>query len=498
MLHNAWRAVVVLLKGTGVLVGILAILIFVGLVWLTVNPPFATPTTGKLHASTARDVTIAAGQATVAVRLEAKLNDNAMRMSNGQPGPPTLKAAITGTQTGSTDGVRLSLAPGDTTGPSAVVRETSPGQLAWAMPCLDGPGRPCRQLVVLLVEAQPSTTDRKLRLAVTGDLQYPTFVPTPGWSSFDLDLRPVGDPDGMGPNPVSDGAGTVDLAMDRPVVVVPVHVEYGATPTSVAGAPPATLRLVLQAERLTETSPAGLDAPEPVRATVLAADGTVVARLGVRPGEAPTISLALRPCDSACVRDDRIAFEWMDRRPDADYRLTWRAEVIGLPADDRAAVPVVLRVGEPQVSELAATTLAPSPDTGPLRAQRLDVAIGGLPAAAGVASSPVHVQLLITATVDPAVEIGTGVVRIEPFAVEGRGGLRVPFDVVPGQTGAVVLNLEDGCPGSRCDRWALQSSIPTQFGASPNTGLQVTWRLDVRAWRLVPDAAAMTLALDVR
>ena len=111
-----------------------------------------------------------------------------MRMPNGQPGPPTLKAAITGTQTGSTDGVRLSLAPGDTTGPSAVVRETAPGQLAWAMPCLDGPGRPCRQLVVLLVEAQPSTTDRKLRLAVTGDLQYPTFVPTPGWSSFDLDL----------------------------------------------------------------------------------------------------------------------------------------------------------------------------------------------------------------------------------------------------------------------------------------------------------------------
>ena len=39
---------------------------------------------------------------------------------------------------------------------------------------------------------------------------------------------------------------------------------------------------------------------------------------------------------------------------------------------------------------------------------------------------------------------------------------------------------------------------PTRFGASPNTGLQVTWRLDVRAWRLVPDTTAMTLALDVR
>ena len=88
MLRNAWRAVTILLKGAGMLAAIVAILFVVGLIWLTVNPPFATPTTGKLHASTARDVTIAAGQTTLAVQLEAKLNDNAMRMPNGQPGPP--------------------------------------------------------------------------------------------------------------------------------------------------------------------------------------------------------------------------------------------------------------------------------------------------------------------------------------------------------------------------------------------------------------------------
>ena len=318
------------------------------------------------------------------------------------------------------------------------------------MPCLDGPGRPCRQLVLLLVEAPPSTTDRTLRLAVNGDLQYPTFVPTPGWSSFDLGLRPVGAQEGTGPNPVAEAAGTVDLAMERPVVVVPVHVEYGAAPATVAGTPQATLRLELQTERLTETSPAGLDAPEPVRATVIGADGTVVARLGVRPGEAPTLSFALGPCASTCVRDDRIAFEWMDRRPEADYRLTWRAEVIGLPADDRAAVPVAIRAGEPEVAEPVATTLAPGPDAGPLRAQQLGVAIGGLPPA-GVASNPIHVQMLIRATVDPAVEIGADVVRIEPFPVAGRGGLRIPFDVEPGGTGAIVMNLEDGCDGKRCD-----------------------------------------------
>ena len=159
----------------------------------------------------------------------------------------------------------------------------------------------------------------------------------------------------------------------------------------------------------------------------------------------------------------------------------------------------MLRAGEPVVAEPVATTLAPSPDAGPLRAQRLDVAVGGLPGGGGCQSSPVHVQLLITATVDPAIEIGTGVVRIEPLAVGGLGGLRIPFDVVPGGTGAIVVNLWGlAAPGNRCDQWALQSSIPTQIGASPNTGLEVTWQLEVRAWRLVPDPAPMTLALDVR
>jgi hypothetical protein len=489
---------IILLKGAGVLVGVLAILVAVGVIWFMLNPPFGSPETGKLHTSAARDLTVQAGQATLAIQLEARLNDNAMRSPNGQPGPPTLSAHLVPTPNGSVEGVRLLIAPGDVTSPSSSVRETAPGRLDWTMPCLDGPGRPCRQVVMLLVEAPPSATDRKLRLSVEGDLRYPNFVPTPGWSSFDLDLRSVGSQAGMGPNPVADAGGTVELAMGRPVVTVPVHVEYGAAPSSDAGPPPAMLRLALETVRLTETAPAGLDAPEPVRATVLAADGTVVGRLGVRPGEAPTLSVALDPCASGCGRDYRIAFEWMDRRPDADYRLTWRAEIIGMPADDRAAVSVAMRAGDPEVAEMAGTTLAPRSDAGPLRGQRLEVSIGGLPPV-DVASSPVHVQLLVTASVDPAVAVGTDVVRIEPFAVEAAArSVDVPFDVVPGETGAIVVNLDDGCPASRCDRWALMSSIANPTGAVPSAQLDVTWQLEVRAWRLVPDAAPLTLSLDVR
>ena len=498
MLRNAWRAVVILLKGAGVLVAIVAVLFVAGLIWFSLNPPFASPKTGTLHSSASRDLSIGAGQATLAIRLEARINDNAMRSPSGQPSPPTLSAKVVSSPNGSLDGVRLSTAPGEATSPPSTVRATAPGRLDWTMPCPDGPGRPCRQVLLLVVEAPPSATERKLKLSVEGDLQYPTFVPTPGWSSFDLDLRPVGSQSGMGPSPVAEARGTVELAMSRPVVAVPVHVEYGAAPPPDQGPPPAALRLALETVRLTETAPAGLDAPESVRATVLAADGSVVGRLGVRPGEAAILSVALGPCASDCVRDYRIAFEWLDRRPEADYRLTWHAEVIGLPADDQSGVPVALVAGDPEVAELAGTTLAPRPDIGPLRAQRLDVGIGGLPPA-GVAPSPVHVQLLVTATVDPAVEIGTDVVRIEPVPVEAQSGrLRIPFDVVPGQTGAIVVNLDDGCLASRCDRWVVVSSIMNPAGVAPSAQLEVTWQLEVRAWRLVPDPAPITLSLDVQ
>ena len=60
MLRKAWEAVVILLKGAGVLVAIVAILGTVGVIWLMINPPFASPKTGNLHTSATRDLTIKA------------------------------------------------------------------------------------------------------------------------------------------------------------------------------------------------------------------------------------------------------------------------------------------------------------------------------------------------------------------------------------------------------------------------------------------------------
>jgi hypothetical protein len=505
---SLWRFLKFLFKGAGVMFAILGVLLLVGLIWFSLNPPFASPKTGALHAQASRDLRLAAGQTTLAIGLEARLNDNAMTPENSHPGPPSLRAMLVPTETGSLDGVRLRLAAGDATSAVPDVHESGGGVatgsggnadrpvIDWTITCPAATGQGCRQVVVLLVDAAPSATERRWRLDVQGDLQYPAYTPTPGWSSFDVDLRAIGPETGTGPSPLSEAAGTIDLTATQPVVVVPLHVENGAAAGQPGGPPPAALRLVIDAVRLTETPPAGLDAPEPVRATVLAADGSIVARQGVRPGAGGRVlSLPVAACTSGCAIDYRIAFEWMDVRPDADYRLTWRVEAIGLPADGRPPMTVAARAGAPEVAAVASVAV-PAAGLDPFVGQRVDVSVGGLPVVDGT-MPPIHVQLRITATVDPAEEVGAGVVRIQPFANQGSGG-DVPFDVNPGGTGTIAINFGDRCAGGLCDHLVLQASTMGQTGASPSAPLGVTWRLEARAWRLVPDPAPMNLTLDVR
>jgi hypothetical protein len=497
---------VILLKGAGVVGLVLGGLVLLGIVWLIVNPPFRTPETGKLHASATRDLRLAAGQTTLAIRLEARLNDNAMRPTSGALDPPSMRAAIVPTESGPLDGVEFRLAPGDAGRPVAGVRKTGPGRLEWTMPCPDGIGPGCRQWVVLLVQAPPSASERRLRLNVDGDVRYPAFVPTPGWSSFDLELRSLGDAAGVGGSAVGDADGVVELAQDRPVVVVPLHLDVGAAPEPRGGASPApganpptgAVLLAMEAVRLTETAPAGFDAAEPVRGTVLAADGTVAARQGVRPGDGGrTLAIPLAACSAGCAMDYRVAFEWMDRRPDADYRLTWRAEVVGLPADDRPAVSVTLRADDSEAADPAGPTAALPLPGGSLRGQRLELHIGGVEGGAPQVDN-IHVQLLVTATVDPSDKVGASATAIRPIPFAGGSGPNVPFDVLPGESGSMVVNLEDSCRSSPCDRWVLQAMHTAVAGASDSVAPDVSWKLEARAWRLVPDQAPIDLSLEVQ
>jgi hypothetical protein len=504
--HNVWRAVVIAVKGAGVLAVILGVLVFAAIIWFSINPPFASPKTGSLHATATRDLRLGAGQTTLAIRLEARLNDNAIRTSSGAPDPPNLRATLIPTETGTLDGLKVRLAPGDTGRPLTGVRKTGIGRFDWPMACPDGTGPGCRQWVILLVQTPPSASERHWRLNVDGDLRYPAFTPTPGWSSFDLDLRSLGAEDGSGAASAGATEGAVELTGDRPVVVVPVHLDLGAAPGLRAGASPApgtnppagTLLLALDAARLTDTPPTGFDAPEPIRATVLAADGTVLARQGIRPGDGGrTLGLPIAACSAGCATDYRIAFEWMDRRPDADYRLTWRAEVMGLPAENRAGVSAALRTGDPEIVAPAGPPVALPEAGGSLRGQRFDLHIGGA-SGAGLPVAPVHIQLLVTATVDPSDEVGASATTIRPIPLLGGPGQNGPFDVLPGQSGSFVVNLEDSCKSALCDRWAMYAIHTPAPAASNSVAPEVSWKLEARAWRLVPDPAPISLSLEVQ
>jgi hypothetical protein len=494
-------------KGAGVMLVILGVLLFALYLWLSINPPFATPKTGLLHASAARDVRLGAGQTTLAIRLDARLNENAMRTTSGRPALPTLVAEIAPTVDGQLDGMEMRLLAGETSQPVTGVRQTATSRVEWTMPCPRESGPACRQWVVLLIEAPASDAERRWRLTVDGDVRYPVFVPTPGWSSFDLDLRAVGAETGMVGSATERAAGTAELTDDRPVVVVPVHVERGgardpggtnasgATAPPGANAPAAVLWFTMATERLNVTAPTGFDAPEPVRATLLAADGTVVTRLGVRPGDGGrTFAVPLPACAATCTSDYRIAFEWMDRLPDAEYRLTWRAQVIGLPVQGRSPATVALRVGDQEIPTLAAVAIAPPGDAGPLRGQGIDVRIGEIEAEVSQAH-PLHVQMLVTATVDPTDAVGTTATAIRPASVEGNQFLRVPFDLLPGETGSIVVNLGEGCPSGLCPTWGIHATPPTVSDPTSSIPFEVTWQVEVRAWRLVADATPLALTV---
>jgi len=284
MLRSIWRGVLVLVKGAAVLVAILGVLLMAAVIWFSFNPLFPSPETGELHASASRELRLEAGQTTLAITLEARLNENAVTPDSGRPDPPTLLAAIVPTDGSPLESVEFRIAPAEATSALNDLHETDPGRLRWTIDCPEGTRDGCRHRVVLLVEAKPSQVDRTWRLTVTGNMRYPTFVRTPGWSSFDLDLGSVGNEHGMGPSPLAEANGAVELTAEQPVVVVPLRLEHSGTRER-GNLPAAALRVAIDAVRLTETAPAGLDAPEPVRVTVLDSDGAVLAKQAIRPGQ---------------------------------------------------------------------------------------------------------------------------------------------------------------------------------------------------------------------
>jgi hypothetical protein len=68
--------------------------------------------------------------------------------------------------------------------------------------------------------------------------------------------------------------------------------------------------------------------------------------------------------------------------------------------------------------------------------------------------------------------------------------------VDPGETGSIVVNLEDGCT-DRCDEWRLEADPENAVVASMGTPLGVTWQLQARAWRLVPGRDPIEVSMEL-
>jgi hypothetical protein len=488
------QAVALVVKGAAILVLVGGLLIFGAFVFFVINPPFRTPETGKLSGSTNRDITLAAGHTTTAAVLVTSVNDNALKTSSGKPSAPLMKMSIASIDGGSTDGVRLRLSPLDGGRELGDLTEVSPRESAWTMPCLnEGGDQACRQRVAALIDARASHVDRRLRLSASAYTQYPAFTPTPGWSSLDMGLSTLGREAGQAAVPHAEASGSVDLSMDDPVVVVPLDaLTGGATASDGSGAPPAVLRVAVDAEAMTSGGPNGLDAPPPVRLVVLGPEGVIVGRQGLRPGQgARVIGLPLPACSADCAVPYTLAFEWTDRRPEATYRVSWQAEAVSLPVREGEPARVGLTAKPATTVASAGLAIAPADDGLVPHAFEVTIDIGGLPPTE--TADPVHVQMLVTATVDESSEVGTGATLITPYPTSGGSGMSVPFRVNPGETGSMVVNLDDSCPVARCDRWLLRSGSASRSSSRP---LPVTWRLEARVWRLTGDATPIPLALE--
>ena len=103
--------------------------------------------------------------------------------------------------------------------------------------------------------------------------------------------------------------------------------------------------------------------------------------------------------------------------------------------------------------------------------------------------------MLVTATVDPTDAVGTTATAIRPGSFEGYGLLDVPFDLLPGETGSIVVNLEDECRSGLCGAWTIHAMPPAVSSAGSSIPLEVTWKVEVRAWRLVADATPLHLTV---
>ena len=297
--------------------GVLLGLVVIGIVYLTINPPFRQPDTGYLSSSTEVTARLDPSNPTAAFEVRFGVPEDVYAGAYGNFPPLRVSAMVVGKPPEPAN-VRLWLYPRDGLAVADLATSETGSQLNWELDCeTSGVGSTCARDAVLIVSgADLPAGGLSAEVRLFAEQRFPAHVPTPILVWLDLSARSLDL--ASGDRLMAGGTdGAHRLSPQQPVVRWSLSVEG-------TGKPAEGSWLTVEVEHTGAAIPTGFEAPPPVAVALVDQTGKAVVIAEVRPGS-PSI-LALPPL----AGDYTVVAWWQDRAAES-YDVRWRVEqrVIG-------------------------------------------------------------------------------------------------------------------------------------------------------------------------
>lgn len=465
------------LRVIGWAIGGFVVLVVLGWIYLTLNPPFGSSETGYLSRTEERAFRLSGTTATATYEVTVGAPPSVYANAYDRFEPLAVRVTAS-TDDGTPLGVHVLPADGrpiEALGPSS-----DGGVVTWRLDCQRPTEElPCPRRYLVVVAASAALADEVDGvLQVFAEQLFPSYTGTPFAVGIEVDIERREQPDADGWN-FAETSGTFALSPATPVAGSLV-VAAGMSPSGTGG-----LVLAAAAVRDGSAMPTGLDAPPPVRLALLDVTGTVMAELPIRPGSVTEVAV---PPGSG--RHRLIA--WWQDRADQAYRVSWQLRVaaVGVPglAVSAEAEPPPMPIAEVTTSDGVHASGQPG---APEQAQELPLLVdigpsGGqdhLPPMVGV----MRLRLLLVDRDRPE----PVVVRLVPARESGLASVApVPVVLEPGEPREVVMEAAPGCPATTCPTWAFLPADRGPTGELAYDPALVEWQASVQLWPLDPFAAA--------
>lgn len=391
--------------------------------------------------------------------------------------PTRLTAALT-IDEGTDTPIQVGLYPADDEPIGGYSAPADGRSVRWLLDCQAGEELDCPRRYFVVVGAESLGGDVVVRLSVVAELMFPGQVPTPFMVSIGLDGREIAMDEGAALR-ATQRDGSTSLS---PTMAVAVH-DFGfpaseGTLLTEDGVAVAGTVLELRTSRDGPGTPAGLQAPPPIRAAIINSTGSVVMDVGLRPGT-PT-SVSLPPLEG----DHQLVLWWQDRAADS-YGVDWSVErgVVGsgpnpiVEAGDAVTPPSVSLIPHESEAELEIGNPRSEVKFG-IEIEVGEGILGRLPPAAGVVR--LRVELAADATTGPLILILT----------DGEYGARnaVPVTLEPGKPVELALDAVANCGAVSCQPWVGQLVVPGEpFRTNAvHQSASLSWSARWELWPLDP------------